>query len=75
MRDKLIIEVVAGVLPNEPMPEYTKRFGLTGDDLDRMREAKDSSASDRAHGEALMYAVGLMDPSRVNWVRLDWIWL
>ena len=71
---KLIIEVVCGLVPQEPMPEYTRRFGLSSSDVEAEGTAA-QSAWDRVHGEAVMYALGLMHPSRTNWVRLDWIWL
>jgi hypothetical protein len=59
-------EVVAGVLPDQPEPELTKHFFMTTDDPDeRFQEL---------YTEAREYAETLIDPSRLNWVRLEWVW-
>ena len=75
MRGKLIIEVVAGIIPQQPMPEHTKLFALTSEEYENPDPKAVHSAWDRVHGEAMMYMLGLMNPKFVNWVRLDWIWL
>lgn len=66
---KLILEVQAGVIPGEPMPELTRRWALTSEDIE-----VDNKMAD-AQGAALNYAALLQNPQRVNWVRLDWVWL
>lgn len=74
---KLIIEVQAGVIPGEGMPEYTRRWGWSSEDQARL-EANDAAARElyvRIAGESREYAASLEDPRRVNWVRRDWIWL
>src|SRR5262245_30136094 len=40
---KLIIEVMAGVAPGDPLPEYTKRWGWTSADQELL-EAGDAEA-------------------------------
>jgi hypothetical protein len=58
---RLIIEVQAGILVGEPMPEYSRRWTWTSVDHDRL--------------EAGEYAASLENPRTLNWVRRDWIWL
>lgn len=67
---KLIIEVVAGVLPGQPEAEFTRRWAITSEQWENDRDAVI-----RAYGESREYAATLENPSRVNWVRRDWIWL
>lgn len=74
---KLIIEVQAGLIPGEPMPEYTRRWGWSSSDQERLG-AGDKEAYTlyiRMAGESREYAASLEDPRKVNWVRRDWIWL
>jgi hypothetical protein len=79
-RAKLIIEVVAGIIPGESMPEYTKGWGITSTEWDIAgfgpfdvgENAPSSSAS--APSKPLSTRA-LQNPNRVNWVRVDWIWV
>ena len=73
---KLIIEVVAGLLPGQPMPEYTKRWAVTSFDWDSAvtDQLKRALVVGRAT-EADEYTWTLRNPSRVNWVRTDWDWV
>lgn len=74
---KLIIEVLAGVIPGEPMPAYTRKWVWTSGDQARL-EAGDREARQEyltIAGASREYAASLEDPRRVNWVRRDWIWL
>lgn len=76
---KVLIDVVAGIIPGQdPDPVYTKRFALTsqvweeaqGDPLRQM------AALAELNGRAQGYAALLMlSPDRVNWVRIDWVWV
>lgn len=59
-------EVVAGLLPGQPMDEYTKQFFMTSDDPD--------SRFQELYTQAREYAEALIDPSRLNWVRFEWVW-
>lgn len=70
-------EVTAGIVPGEPMPEYTRRWGVTSD------EWYDKGGSPSPQGVAIFnanlvaaqeYARYLMNPGALNWVRVDWIW-
>jgi hypothetical protein len=59
-------EVVAGLLPGQPMDEYTKRFFMTSDDpAEKFQEL---------YTQAREYAETLIDPSQLNWVKLEWVW-
>jgi hypothetical protein len=74
---KLIIEVVAGLLPGkDPEPEFTKRWAVTSDQwyAAGTDEAKLDLLADRG-GKADEYAASLRNPGRFNWVRTDWVWL
>lgn len=77
MRARLIIEVVAGIVPGTPRDEYTRRWAWTDAQHDRL-EAGDAGANRewlQMCGESREYAASLENPSRVNWVRRDWLWL
>jgi hypothetical protein len=87
---KLVIEVVAGIVPGTPMPEYTRRWGWTSANQEALNSLKGIEAPTpeqrkiyedaralwiRIHGESREYEASLENPARVNWVRRDWIWL
>lgn len=76
---KAVIEVVAGTIPGQdPDPVYTKRFALpthVWEELgtDRLQQM---AALAELNGRAQGYAGLLMlSPDRLNWVRVDWIWV
>ena len=74
---KALIEVHAGVLLGEPIPQYTKRWCYTSEDFEKDREVPQDQPtifSTRLQ-EAHDYAMGLSNPAYVNWVRVDWIWV
>jgi len=70
---RLVIEVVAGVIPLRPMPEHTRRFTITSSawqQADDQRQLLMQTVTD-----AMAYAtVRMLQPDRFNWVRVDWIW-
>jgi hypothetical protein len=71
---RVIIEVVAGIMPERPMPEYTRKFAITSSEWN---DAEDQSVLlAMRNGQANGYAQFLMlQPDRLNWVRVDWLWL
>ena len=72
---RVIIEVVAGVIPEQPDPHYTKRWGITSGEWEAAGKGQQVLLAERA-GQATGYASLLMtSPDAVNWVRLDWLWL
>lgn len=77
---RIIIEVVAGIVPGKPIPEHTKKFFITSDAWyaqgkyeGRVEDAKMEILA--VYGFAQEYMRNLMNPQVVNWVRLDWIYL
>jgi hypothetical protein len=73
---RVLLEVVAGVLPGTPLPEYTRRWAITSA---KWRQANDEGEASELlaeyNGRAQGYAALLMlQPDAVNWVRTDWIW-
>lgn len=70
-------EVTAGLIPGEPIADYTRRWGLTSD------EWYDNDGQPTPQGVALFnahlvaaqeYARYLMNPQGLNWVRVEWVW-
>lgn len=70
-RVRIIIEVRAGVIPDKPMPEYSKRFIITEKDW----EDTSGNAVMEKYGYAQEYMRNLWRPEGLNWVRCDWIYL
>ena len=75
------LDVVAGLVPGrDPMEELTRQWFISSDDW----HAKDGTEQEGEHqvnllcdlaGKGTAYATYLMlQPDRVNWVRLDWVW-
>lgn len=74
---RLGIDVVAGVLPGTPEPEFTRRFFVTSAEWNACNGDGDKQARLLAdvNGKAQAWAAYLMfQPDRVNWVRTDWVW-
>lgn len=69
IRLRAVWKVHAGVILDEPMPEYSKMFQLTSEDPDGQE------AFDAKRDEAYAYAKELTNPRMLNWVRVDWIWV
>jgi len=65
---KCMFQVKAGVLPGEPMPEFTRVWEITQEDLNNPPTFIDKS------GAAMNYAMSLQNPERCNWVIFEWIW-
>lgn len=72
---KLIIEVVAGLLPGkDPDPEFTRRYAITSAEWEASKDTGALLAE--VNGRAQGYAGLLMlQPDRLNWVRTDWVWM
>jgi hypothetical protein len=71
---RVLLEVQAGVIPETPEPELTKRWAITTTEWEES-EHQSGLLAER-NGQAQGYAQLLMlQPDRVNWVRLDWVWL
>lgn len=70
------VDVVAGVLPGTPEPEWTRTFHISSDEWNAA-----SGTVETIHlltdlsGRATAYATYLMLlPDRFNWVKLEWVW-
>lgn len=72
---RVIVQVMAGVIPGTPEEEWTRNFVLSAREWD---DAGEHSAEVLAelNGRAQGYASWLMlQPNRLNWVRTEWMWL
>lgn len=71
-------EIRAGVIPGQPLPEYTKRFLYTsGDHQEDEAHAKDISYQPlfmKQMACANAYCQQMSDPRLNNWVELTFIW-
>lgn len=75
VRVRVIIEVLAGLLPETPEVEFTRRIVITSEEWEEAKEGQVELLA-RKTGEAEGYAHMLMlQPDRLNWVRVDWLWL
>jgi hypothetical protein len=77
---RLIIEVVAGVIPEKPEPEFTRQYAITSAEWQQARESAQTGAEEEllavVAGKAQGYAGLLMlQPNRLNWVKTTWLWL
>lgn len=72
---KVIISVTAGVVPEIAETEYTRNWAITSEEWEKAGDDVAVLLSQR-NGQASGYAQMLMlQPDRLNWVRLDWLWL
>lgn len=74
---KAIIEVTAGVIPQEVVAQHTKRWTYDSDDyeLDGRTPQDQPTIFSKRLQEAHDYALGLSNPAYLNWVRVDWMWV
>lgn len=74
---KAFFVVTAGIFSDEPMPEYSRQWGYTSQDYeaDSKVRPEDITRFAARRDEAISYARDAIDPSRVNWVRLEFMWL
>lgn len=74
---RILIEVVAGVIPKQPLPEYTQQWCITESDWEASGQG-DKNATMRvllAYGASREYAAHLEDHRKVNWVERTWLYL
>lgn len=74
---RVIVEVVAGVIPGTAMEEHTRRYAITGTEWAEAEQAgRTGDLLAETNGRAQGYAGLLMlQPNALNWVRTEWIWL
>lgn len=72
-------EVRAGIIPGQPMEEFSKAWHYTSQDYEAdcamPVDTAEQSRFQRMAAEARAYADGLVDPRRLNWVTCTWMWL
>jgi hypothetical protein len=86
MADKAWFQVTTGLIPGqEDEREYRKTWVYTSEDLEKDAklltriqiegDEEQQTIFETMMAQASQYAQSLIDPSRVNWVQLNWIWL
>ena len=68
-RARIMLEVIAGVVPGSPVHEYTRQYAVTDEDMNNPPRYIEIC------GMAMNYAMSLQNPGRVNWVKFEWLWL
>lgn len=71
---RCLIEVSAGLLPGQADAEYTRRYAITSSEWEKAGDGKGLLLLEK-YAMAHAYALSVLDPSRVNWVQVNWIWL
>lgn len=74
---RVAVDVVAGVVPGTPMPEYSRRYYITSAEWHAAADTPEGQATLLAemNGKAQGWASYLMlQPDALNWVRTDWVW-
>lgn len=71
-------EVRAGVIPGSPMPQYSKQFLYTSEDVDKDAEHANDFAYqtifNQRQFQAMSYHLQMSSPSLNNWADLTFIW-
>jgi hypothetical protein len=69
-------EVTAGAVPGTGMAEYSRRWDYTAADLekDRALPLDRETIFTTQLREAHVYAIGITNPARVKWVKVEWVW-
>jgi len=69
------VDVVAGVLPGTPEDDFTRRFWITSQEWNDADGTGQVNLLTDLAGKANGYATYLMlQPDRLNWVKLEWVW-
>lgn len=73
------VDVVAGVLPGQPMEKYTRRWFITSSEWNAASDDRTGLSQARlladVAGKANAWATYLMlQPTQFNWVKTEWIW-
>jgi hypothetical protein len=81
------VEVFAGLIPGQPIDEFTRQWYITSAQWQEGREKDKNLPEDwygpysentilsDTQGQAMAYAQTLMlMPHKVNWVHVNWIW-
>jgi lysophospholipase L1-like esterase len=69
------VDVVAGVLPGQPMAEYTRQWFISSEEWSADKGKNQATLLSDLAGRATAWGTYLMlQPDRVNWVKVEWIW-
>jgi len=69
------VDVVAGVLPGTPEPEFTRQWFITSEEWHADDGKHQAELLSDLAGRASAWATYLMlQPDRLNWVKTEWIW-
>jgi len=70
------IEVRAGVLPGQSMPEHQRFWNWTSEQQERLinGDAKAKEEWVAMAGSSREYAATLENPAILNWVERIWVW-
>lgn len=73
---KAAFQVTAGVVPGHPEDEFTRVWYYTSNDFenDTKGDREKISTFQKVMLESSRYCESLINPSRLNWVKLEWIW-
>ena len=75
MTARLGVDVVAGLVPGQPLPEYTRRWFITSEEWNEGDGLAQAQLLADVNGKAQAWAAYLMfQPDRVNWVKTEWVW-
>jgi hypothetical protein len=66
--------VEGGVIPLQKVPEYTKAWNYTSEDIEKDR-ANDYAIFIEMRDAAYEYAKSITNPTMLNWVSVNWIWV
>lgn len=69
------VDVVAGVLPGTPEPEFTRQWFITSEEWYADEGANQAHLLSDLAGKALAWSTYCMlQPDRFNWVKTEWVW-
>lgn len=73
-RVRCTVDVVAGVVPGTPDPEFTRQYFIYSEEW-TAATADHALLLTELAGRASAYATYLMlRPDQVNWVKTEWLW-
>lgn len=77
LRAKGAWQVRAGLIPKEPLPEFTKKWMYTSADYEqdsRIQKPSEVAKFSKLRAEAMDYYLQISDPRLNNWAELVFIW-
>lgn len=74
---KALVTVTAGVLSDEAVADYSRQWSYNSDhwEIDRKRPPYEMTTFQSMLKAAYIYAESITDPARVNWVRVEFMWM